>query len=74
MMPVCPVCLVWGAVPPKGRRETMSTPHPDLQKQLESIDPTLATQLAEAGFDRSSRLLPHSPTVTPPCVAVLATP
>lgn len=41
----------------------MSTPHPDLQKQLESINPTLATQLAEAGFDRS-RFLALAATLT----------
>lgn len=31
----------------------MSTSHPDLQEQLDAIDPNLATRLAEAGFDRS---------------------
>ncbi len=41
----------------------MSSPHPDLQRQLSAIDPALAQHLASAGFDRA-RFLALAGTLT----------
>jgi len=41
----------------------MSSPHPDLERQLSSIDPALAQRLASAGFDRT-RFLERAATLT----------